>query len=53
MPSDLKKIACNLKAPIVLNTDTNKAAQIVVEDDFAVHFEFYDLLQKRKEKAGE
>ena len=53
VPSDLKKIACNLKAPIVLNTDTNKAAQIVVEDDFAVHFEFYDLLQKRKEKAGE
>lgn len=53
VPSDLKKIACNLKAPIVLNTDTNKAAQIVVEDDLAVHFEFYDLLQKRKEKAGE
>ena len=43
----------NLKAPIVLNTDTNKAAQIVVEDDFPVHFEFYDLLQKKKEKAGE
>lgn len=31
VPSDITKIACNLKAPIVVNTDSNKAAQLIVE----------------------
>ena len=37
VPSDITKIACNLKAPIVVNTDSNKAAQLIVEDDYKVH----------------
>lgn len=53
VPHDLTKIACNLKAPIILNTDTNKAAQIIVEDDFKVHYPIYEILQRNKQKAGE
>lgn len=53
VPSDITKIACNLKAPIIINTDTNKAAQIIVEDDFKVHFPIYDIIKGNKERAGE
>lgn len=53
VPSDITKIACNLKAPIVINTDTNKAAQLIVEDDFKVHFPIYDIIKGNKERAGE
>ncbi len=53
VPSDITKIACNLKAPIVVNTDSNKAAQLIVEDDYKVHFPIYDIIQGKKERAGE
>lgn len=53
VPSDIKKIACNLKAPIVINTDTNRAAQLIVEDDYKVHFPIYDIIKGNKERAGE
>ena len=53
VPSDITKIACNLKAPIVVNMDTNKAAQLSVEDDYKVHFPIYDIIKGNKERAGE
>ena len=53
VPSDITKIACNLKAPIVVNTDSNKAAQLIVEDDYKVHFPIYDIIKGKKERAGE
>lgn len=52
VPEDITKIAINLKAPIVINTDNNKGVQLIVEDDFPVKYNIYDLLKKDR-KAGE
>ncbi len=53
VPKNLEKMSINLKAPIVINADTMKGAQIIVEDDLPVKYMIYDLLKSRKEKAGE
>ena len=53
VPKELEKMSINLKAPIVINSDTKKGAQIIVEDDFPVKFKVYELLKNKKEKAGE
>ena len=53
VPKNVEKMSINLKAPIVINTDTKKGAQIIVEDDMPVKYMIYDLLKSRKEKAGE
>lgn len=33
--------------------DSNKAAQLIVEDDYKVHFPIYDIIKGKKERAGE
>lgn len=43
----------NLKAPIVINTETRKGCQIIVEDDFPVKCRLCDAIKEKKEKAGE
>ncbi len=53
IPSEIEKISINLKAPIIINMDTKKANQIIVEDDYPVKYEIYDLLKKGTEKEGE
>ena len=53
VPKQLEKMSINLKAPIVINADTRRGAQIIVEDDMPVKYMIYDLLKSRKEKAGE
>lgn len=53
VPSDIKKLSVNLKAPIVINVDELKAEQIIVEDGFPVKYMIYDILQNKKKKAGE
>lgn len=53
VPKNLEKMSINLKAPIVINSDTMKGAQIIVEDDLPVKYMIYELLKLRKEKAGE
>lgn len=53
VPKEVKDMSINLKAPIVINTDTLKGGQIIVEDDLDVRFPIYEILQKRKEGAGE
>lgn len=53
VPREIEKMSINLKAPIVINADTKKGAQIIVEDDLPVKYMIYDLLKQRKEKAGE
>ena len=50
--SDVKETSVNLKAPIVINTDTRKGCQIIVEDDYPVKYKIYDAVQARK-KAEE
>ena len=53
VPKDIEDISVNLKAPIVINTDTNKGCQLIVEDDYAVRYKIYDLIKDGKKKAGE
>ncbi len=53
VPKNVEDFSVNLKAPIVINTDSNKGAQIITEDDYPVKYKIYDLLKASKEKAGE
>ncbi len=41
----------NLKAPVVINMDTRKGVQMIVEDDYPVKYKVYDVLRQRK-KGG-
>lgn len=50
VPSKIEDMTINLKAPIIINTDTLIGGQIIVEDDVEVRFPIYDIL---KEGAGE
>ncbi len=46
VPEDLKNMTTNLKAPIIINTDTMKGVQTVVENqDYEIRFKIYDLLK--------
>lgn len=50
VPSDITKSSVNLKAPFVINAETRKGAQIIVENqDYEVKYYFYDKLQAIKE----
>ena len=53
VPQNIKELAVNLKAPIVINTDTRKASQIIVEDDLPERYRIYEILEEAKKKAGE
>jgi flagellar assembly factor FliW len=53
VPRKVEDFTVNLKAPIIINTENNKAVQIIVEDDYPVKFKVYDILHAKKEKAGE
>lgn len=54
VPSDITKMTCNLKAPIIVNSDTMRAVQLVANnDDYAVRFPIYDILERRNGKDGE
>lgn len=51
VPSDITKMSCNLKAPIVINADTKKGCQVIAENtDYVVKYNVYDAVQKMKEK---
>ena len=53
VPKKVEDFSVNLKAPIVINMNTNKGAQIITEDDYPVKCKVYDLLKGNTEKAGE
>lgn len=54
VPEDITKMSVNLKAPIIINADTCKGAQIIAEnDDYEVKYKVYDLFKKKSEEAGE
>lgn len=53
VPSDIKQMTINLKAPIVINSDNLKACQAIVENDsYLVKFPIYDILKANRKKAG-
>ena len=42
--------AQSLRAPIIINADTRKGAQIICEnDDYEVKYKVYDVLNEKKE----
>ncbi len=49
---DPKKTTVNLKAPIVINTETNRGSQIIVDGDYPVKYNVYEAVHGKKE-AGE
>ncbi len=50
VPSDITQMSVNLKAPIIVNSDTRKGAQIIVEnEDYEMKYKVYDLLKNKKE----
>ncbi len=52
VPKDIKEMSVNLMGPIIINTDTRKACQVIVDGDkYPVKYPIYDILQARK--AGE
>lgn len=54
VPSDMKKVTANMKAPFIINASTKKGVQLIVEnEDYSVKFNVYESVQKMKEKAGE
>ncbi|NLL93028.1 MAG: flagellar assembly protein FliW [Clostridiales bacterium] len=50
VPSDIKNMTANLKAPIIINATNLKASQVIVEDDeYLVKYPIYDILKGNKE----
>lgn len=52
-PKQIEELSVNLRAPIIINVDNCKAAQIIIDDNLPVKFMVYEILQKNKEEAGE
>lgn len=50
VPRDVKDASVNLKAPIIINTDTNIGDQIIIDGDAPIRYPIYDAL---KGKDGE
>ncbi len=52
VPQDLTKMTVNLKGPIIINSDSCIAAQVIIDDDeYPVKYPIYEYLQKQKEIA--
>ena len=53
VPIDIKNMSINLKAPIIINTDTMKGCQVIAENpEYEVKYKIHDLLQAAKEKKN-
>ncbi len=47
-------MSVNLKGPIIINSESRKAGQLIIDDDkYQVKFPIYEILKAAKEKAGE
>ncbi len=54
VPKEIEKMTVNLKGPIVINSESLKASQLIIDDDkYQVKFPIYEILKAAKEKAGE
>ena len=50
VPGNIEEMSVNLKAPVIINADTRKGAQIIVENqDYEVKYKVYDVLKNKKE----
>lgn len=54
VPSDITQMTVNLKAPIIVNADTQKGCQVIVEAEGCdVRVPVYEILKSRKEVKTE
>ena len=54
VPSDLTKMTANLKAPVLINADTKKGQQVIVENqDYVVKYNAYEVLKKKKDGGND
>jgi flagellar assembly factor FliW len=54
VPSDITKMSANLKAPFIINSDSRKGSQIIVENaDYEIKYNIYDVVQALKKEKGE
>ncbi|MFA9464531.1 MAG: flagellar assembly protein FliW [Velocimicrobium sp.] len=54
IPSDIKKMTANMKAPIIINSDTRKGCQVIVENqDYPIKFKVYECLKNPNAKKGD
>lgn len=51
VPENIEHLAVNLKAPMIINVAKRLGCQLIVEDDYPVKFEIYDILQALKEEG--
>ncbi len=50
VPQEVTNMTANLKAPIIINADTRKGAQVVVEnEEYEIKYKIYDILKGKKE----
>ena len=49
VPANIEKMTANLKAPVIINMENNRAVQLIVEDEYEVKHPIYETLKKRKE----
>ncbi len=53
VPKDTTKMSCNLRAPIIINTETRKGAQVITETaEYPVKYYIYDILKAKKQERG-
>lgn len=45
VPKNPREATVNLKAPLIINADTRKASQIIVESDYPVKYKIYEYLR--------
>jgi flagellar assembly factor FliW len=46
---DVEKISANLKAPFIINLDTKKGAQVIIENaEYQIKYFFYKQLKEHK-----
>ena len=49
VPSDLTKMSANFKAPIIINAGSNRACQLIIEDErYEIKHPIYHLLKDKK-----
>lgn len=54
VPSDLTNMTTNLKAPFIINSDTRKGCQVIVENsDYPVKYNVYEIFETIKKTKGE
>ncbi|MFV0341934.1 MAG: flagellar assembly protein FliW [Anaerocolumna sp.] len=54
VPTDITKMSANLKAPFIINSDTRKGTQLIVENqDYEIKYNIYDNIQMLKNVKGD